>query len=499
MIARRICLAFAIWSLVPLGAGGAGLPQGIAVGDVTADAAVVWARAGVDATLVFELDREPTFPSPVRLAAAVDAGDDFAAQVRFTGLDAATRYHLRVHLDGDAEAADAGSFRTAPEARTRAAVRFVVGGDLGGQAICRHRRDGYAIFRAMAALEPDFFVANGDLIYADGACPANGPDGWRNVPGDFPAIADPDVDWRDHDALRAIFFAHWRYNRADPHHQAFLRRVPMVVQWDDHEVINDFGAGWASWPAADRRPGFPGLVAAGRQAFFAYNPIARNGEERERIYRRFRWGREVELFVLDARSYRDRNDLPDGAGKTLLGAAQLAWLRDGLVASDATWKVVSSDVPLALPTGRDAHRYGRDGFANGSAEDFSQRTGAEHELLDLLRHLDAHHVRNLVVVVTDVHLAMNLRYDLDLDQDGDRLVFHELINGPLNAGREPTPPRLDPTLSPVILYGEGNLFNFSWIRVEPRADGRSALIAEIRDHSGTPRIGSRLELIAAAD
>ena len=81
----------------------------------------------------------------------------------------------------------------------------------------------------------------------------------------------------------------------------------------------------------------------------------------------------MELFLIDARSYRDPNDRPDSETdpKTLLGTEQLEWLEQGLVSSGATWKIVSSDVPLSVPTGSGAVRFGRDGWANGTADDFS--------------------------------------------------------------------------------------------------------------------------------
>src|SRR5437016_2107046 len=121
--------------------------------------------------------------------------------------------------------------------------------------------------------------------------------------------------------------------------------------------------------------------------FFNYTPIARNAEEPWRIYRSFRWGRDLELFLLDDRSYRSRNDLPDIAQnhKTMLGAEQLAWLKKGLADSDATWKLIACEVPLSVPTGgAAAHIWGRDGWANGTSFDFAAETGFERELLDLL-------------------------------------------------------------------------------------------------------------------
>ena len=477
--------------------------HGVVVGDVGARSAVVWARSSAPAEMEVLLASGGDFSSPLRRVARSTAARDQTAQVSVDGLEPATHYVVRVTFRrGDSVSPIAEArFTTAPARDVVAPVRLVVGGDVGGQGFCRDAADGYAIFRAMAGLEPDFFIANGDMIYADGACPEDGPGEWRNVPGNFPSIDDPAVDWSDGDAVREVLNAHWRYNRIDPHVVEFHSRVPMYAQWDDHEVVNDFGAPWQSLPKQAKRRGFPTLVAEGRAAFFAWNPIAAPAEEPERIYRSFRWGRDAELFLLDARSYRDRNDVPERpeASKTILGKAQREWLIDAVAASDATWKIVSSDVPLSVPTGSEASLYGHDSFANGDrwdVDDFAERTGFEDELLDILGAWDAANVRNIVFVVTDVHFAMSLRYTVDLDGDGDALLFHELLNGPLNAVRVTVPPGLDPTLGPAILYGEGNLFNFSLLEILRRPDGTPILRADIRDASGEPRFGSKLELVA---
>ena len=325
-----------------------GLAHGVASGDVTATSAVLWARADAEAAVAFEIDDDAAFGAPRRLEAASAAASDFAVQVTADGLLPSTRYHYRVRVGDGGSAIDGGSFVTAAAAHDGVPVRFIVGGDVGGQGYCRHVERGYQVFQAMAALAPDVFIANGDMIYGDNACPAVGPGGWSNVPGDFPPVDAPGVDWSDLEQVSEIYLAHWRYNRADEHHKAFLRRVPMIAQWDDHEVINDFGAAWDSLPQLPARAGYRNLVAAGRDAFFAWNPIRRHPREPGRVYRSFRFGRHVELFLLDARSYRGLNDAaarPE-APKPLLGEAQLAWLLDGLSRSDASWKIVSSDVPL---------------------------------------------------------------------------------------------------------------------------------------------------------
>jgi alkaline phosphatase D len=390
-----------------------------------------------------------------------------------------------------------GAFRTAPAAETSRRVTFLVGGDLGGQAYCRHAEHGYRIFRAAADLAPDFFIANGDMIYADSSCPERSPEGAQNVPGDFPAIHEERVDWTDVAQLDEVYRAHWRYNRADSAFQAFLRRTPMFVQWDDHEVINDFGVPWPSHPAAPERAGYPNLVATGRRVFFEWHPLRRDAREPERIHRAARWGKHAELFLLDARSHRSPNralDAPE-ARKTLLGPAQLAWLKEGLERSTATWKVVSSDVPLSVPTGSRAETFGRDAFASGDADSFSASTGFERELMDLVRFLDANDVRNVVFVATDVHFAAQIRYAGDYDGDGDAYVFHELISGPLSAAKTPSPRTLDATLHPVVLYAEGGIFNFAHVRIEDAEDG-VRLFTDVRDDAGVPRPGSGLSLRA---
>jgi alkaline phosphatase D len=166
---------------------------------------------------------------------------------------------------------------------------------------------------------------------------------------------------------------------------------------------------------------------------------ATTSRARDRLYRRFRWGRHLELFLLDTRFYRDANTAPDDgeAPKTMLGAEQRAWLVEGVASSDATWKVVVSSVPISIPTGGAA----RDGWAN-----YDTDQGFERELLEILSAWRAAGVRNLVFVTTDVHFATGFRYAPFPD-----LSFLEFVSGPLNAGLFPKL-ELDDTLRPERLF-----------------------------------------------
>ena len=432
-------------------------------------------------TVRFEASTDRRFRRiAARASRAARAERDFVVKALLRRLRPGTRYWYRARVPG---ATLVGRFRTAPAAGRLAPFAFVVAGDVGGQQLCRDAAvGGYAIFDRMRALTPDLAVFNGDLVYADGDCPEAGRDGRRNIPGDFPNVLD--VPWTDVPALREAFRRHWRYNRADPFVRRFLAATPVVAQWDDHEVVNDFGGAWTHWnPATVSRPGYPNLVREGRQAFLDWSPLAG-----ERIYRSFRYGRALELFVLDQRSYRSRNDLPDTLEnmKTMLGRRQIEWLVRALQDSRAVWKVVSADVPISTPTGSVAN--GRDGWA-----DNGEGTGFERELLAVLGALDALNVTNLVFVVTDVHFARTVRYAIDADLDGEPLVFHELVSGPLSAIRLPVSP-LDPTAGPVDLYAEGGIFNFGYVRIRRGRDARFHLVYDVRGEDGRPRPGSALDL-----
>jgi alkaline phosphatase D len=477
--------------------------HGIATGDVTATSAVVWARANDAATLNVEYDLDPLFSQPIVAQASTAAATDYTAIVKLDGLRPDTLYAYRAWFSNTVTGSGkvSGAFKTAPAATTSRPVSFVWSGDLGGANYCRRVGVGYSIFAQMQSLNPDFFVFNGDMIYGDGICPTEGPDGpggWENVPGDFRSVTNSTIDWTNAAQVRDAYVKHWRYNWADPSFQNFRRQTSMYMQWDDHDVINDFGGPWTYWNAdTTGRAGFPNLVSEGRRALFDYAPIARNQAEPNRLYRSFTWGKDLDVFILDGRSYRSRNDMTDTAAnnKTMLGAAQMQWLKQSLQNSTATWKVISSNVPLEVPTGSNTTVYGRDGFANGTVSGLSGQSGYERELLDLMRFMDTANLKNVVFLTTDAHFAQTLRSEVDTNGDGDKFLFHELVAGPLSAN--PLQPKaLDPSLSPQSLYAEGNFFNFGYIQVQQGTDGKVHLIADIRGEDGQQRPGSLLDLSA---
>jgi len=404
-------------------------------GEVTASGAVVWARCEQPANIVVEC-RTAATAQTVSAAAPAAAERDLTARVVLEHLQPARMYRCTVDCRRDRSARTAPgavdlTFTTAPTPDTPAPLRFAWGGDVGGQNVCRDRDLGYPIFHALAATHPDFFVALGDMIYADDPCRPVGRYGNQQVPGPPAATSVSD------------FWAVWKYNREDAAFRSFAATTPYYAVWDDHEVANDFGPHHDTG-RGDDNPEQQHLLQPGLQAFLDYNPFPPETDTSHTLYRTVRWGRHVELFLLDLRQYRDSNAAPDADSrpKSMLGAAQRAWLEERLRASDATWKIIVTSVPLAIPTGDP--RRGRDGWAN-----LGEATGFESELLDLLRVMQRQGIRNHLWISTDVHFSAVFRHAPFADDPS--FQFYEVETGPLNAGVFPKQ-EFDTTLHPERLF-----------------------------------------------
>jgi alkaline phosphatase D len=440
-VARRPALALVLLALL-WAAGDAAAPGLlVTVGEVSETTAVVWARPPAEGEVTVQA-RPASGGAAVKAAARASATrGDQTVKLTLAPLEPATRYAWQVQAAGETVT---GDFVTAPPRDRAARVHFLWSGDLGGGGFCRRVEGGYPIFRTMARQKPDFFLFVGDTIYADVKCDKPGV-----VPGaDFVA------------RTLGEFRRRHLYNREDAAVQALFRLTSVYAIWDDHEVRNDFSG-----------PSEP-LMPTGRRAFLDYWPIVPPAEEPTRLYRKVRWGRLLEVFILDTRQYRSPNTDLDGPGKTMLGPAQRRWLVDNVTTSTAVWKVVVSSVPLSIPTGRPERR---DSWSNASVYGTPQEggTGFAVERDAVLRALRERGVKNLVFLVADVHHAQLIRHHPTPDWS-----FHEFVAGPLSAtlGR---PRPLDEALNPRSLFGVGGVNNFGEITIEP-----GTLVVRLIDEEG---------------
>jgi alkaline phosphatase D len=440
--------------------------HGVAVGDVTADSAVLWFRTIGPAKVRVEWSEAAGGSAglPQSVAQSLDvttSGDrDFTTSVLMQPLRAATTYRYRIVPAGEEMSPGGGTsdtrvtsgrFKTAPKPDQSPEVTILWTADLGGQQRCRRGDAGYPILDQMMKAQASFAVLLGDLIYADDRCPSP-----PNAPGG-------DFNAETIDQYRAKH----RYQRGAAALQRFLGVVPVYVTWDDHEVRNNFSG-----------PHEP-LMPIGRQALMEYWPVRVSPEEPSRLYRSVRWGHTVELFLLDTRQYRNRNADPDGPAKTMLGKAQREWLMEGLVKSTALWKIIGTSVPLSIPKGGTLKLPGNDSWARGA-----DGTGFFTELWMIVQTLQVKNIRNVIWLAADVHYVQANRYDVDQDGETD---FYEFVCGPLSASYGlPVPP--DPVLHPTMLYGEAGYSNFGVLSV-----GEHRMTVEIRDDRGDIRFAGTFD------
>jgi alkaline phosphatase D len=461
---------------------------GVQSGDVTATSGVIWSRTDRPARMLVEVAATEDFRGRCgRWRVDVGPDTDFTGKVLLTGLPAGTELSYRVRFAADGEGGHRsepllGTLRTAPDDRRD--VSFSWSGDVAGQGWgINPDTGGMTGFEAVRALDPDFFIHSGDSVYADGPLTEEVvlPDGsvWRNVvTPEKSKVAETLDEYR----------GQYRYNLIDDNVRRFAAQVPQFVQWDDHEVTNNWYPGETLGDTGpDARytvKDVDTLAARARQAFGEYMPISG-----DRIDRVLPYGPLVDVFALDLRSFRGPNTAnlaTEGPEARIFGADQLARLADQLAASRALWKVVASDMPLGLvvPDGE----VDQEGLAN---RDPGAPAGRELEVARLLSELKRRGVRNVVWLTADVHYTAAHHYAPERAAFSDFDPFWEFVSGPLHAGTF-GPNDLDGTFGPQVVWSR-----FAETPNQPpsaglqflghvRIDGDSGVMTvQLRDVAGT--------------
>jgi alkaline phosphatase D len=429
------------------------ITHGLQSGDASIDSGVLWARADRPSRMTFELATSDKFANLLRTI-NLDAlpESDFAVKALVDGLPSGQDIFYRVTA-ADLSSPTArsepvvGRFRTGPA--DRRSVAFVWSGDTAGQGWgIDESRGGMRIYETMRRLAPDFFIHCGDTIYADGPIEAEKklPDGtmWRNlVTEDKAKVAETLEEFR----------GNYKYNLLDRNVRAFNAEIPMLAQWDDHEVTNNWSPSKSL--LEDKRyvvKSVPLLSARAARAFHEFMPIRATPQEAARVYRKVAYGPLLDIFFLDMRTYRgpntDNTQSAEGPETVFLGRDQIAWLKRELVASRATWKVIAADMPLGLIVyDNAAAKKGSEAIAQGDGP----ALGRELEFAELLAFIKRARIRNTVWLTADVHYTAAHYYDPNRAVFQDFDPFWEFVSGPLNAGTF-GPGTLDNTFGPQLRY-----------------------------------------------
>jgi alkaline phosphatase D len=293
------------------------LVSGPMPGYVSSRTASIWMQADQPGGVQLEYwkvdnpaQRERSGPAFLR------AEDDFIARIDLVKLDPGSRYEYRVLVDGGVlELGGPLYFRTQPVWRWQAdppdfRVFLASCNYLNDPPFDRPGRtygDGYAVFETIAArarADPGyhFMLWLGDNVY------------FRET---------------DYDSTWGMAYRWWTDRRV-PELQPLLRATRHHAIWDDH----DYGPN-------DSNRSFP-LKGASLELFQRYWANPSYGlPETSGIFTTFSF-LDADFFLLDDRWYRSADRIVGDGEKTMLGRAQLDWLKQALTASTAKFKFIAN-------------------------------------------------------------------------------------------------------------------------------------------------------------
>ncbi len=414
-------IAFAALIAAPAaGAKAKGFELGVAAGDVDSSSAILWAKAKRAGKVELQITDRGGFgrcdPKHAgKLGLKAKRGSDYTVQKRVKHLDPETSYSYRFCMKGGRKS-DTGKFTTAPAANSNQTIRFGFSGDQDARPEPGQTEpywNNFEIWDAIRQQRNDFNVLMGDTIYSD-----------TEVPGyTFDDLAlTVEQKWEAYKTnLRMKPWAKARGSAA------------YYAHWDDHEFINDFAPGADNFPLGVGTVEIDGeeLYERGVEAFTDYNPITYS--KGKGIYRTVRWGKNLEVFFLDERSFRSTasdytsvcdnppgtrdfaptapqsvrdafsviapalgNPVPQACldsindpSRTLLGSKQLKRFKKQIANSKATFKVIMNELPI--------QQY--------YVDPYDRWEGYEAERQEVLHYLQDK-VENVVFLTADVHASL---------------------------------------------------------------------------------------------
>lgn len=241
----------------------------------------------------------------------VDPDHSYSHQFILSGLSSGQAYDILVEASPmksrRVSASIEGKFTTAPEADVPADVNFIV--TTGTSYPDVDSETGYKIYPNSLKLDPDFFVHTGDILYYD------------------------------HQG-KNLELARWHWDRmySLPNNIEYHRQVPSYFIKDDHDTWKD-----DCYPGMETKFMGDFTYEQGTKLFLEEVPMG------ELTYRTIRWGKDLQIWLVEGRDYRSKNTMEDGPEKTIWGKKQMSWFKSTVEESDATFKVLISPTPIVGP------------------------------------------------------------------------------------------------------------------------------------------------------
>ena len=330
-----------------------GFTHGVASGEPSQNSVLLWTRYrpgdDSDTRIEVEVSESSDFDRIVRTAAAKSgAWRDHTVKITVDGLQPGRRYHYRF-VAPDGTRSKPGRTTTLPEGNV----------DQFSIAIfsCSDYVTGYGnAFRHAAQRDDiDLAVHLGDYIYEMSKTFYASLFGSLVLPDRWSALV-PENDLR----TLADYRARYALYRSDPDVQALHARMPMIAQWDDHELGNDSWEG-GSVLSKRERTGWADRKAAAAQAYREWLPVS------EEPWGTYRIGSLASLFRTETRLGRteqvsagavpkNKSALADFRDKvwldpalTMLGSEQEAWIAREMrrsVEAGVQWQIFCSGTPM---------------------------------------------------------------------------------------------------------------------------------------------------------
>lgn len=147
---------------------------------------------------------------------------------------------------------------------------------------------------------------------------------------------------------REVDFSQWglwyraQHDRRQPVLQKLLRAMPHYAMWDDHDYgPNNSGASFIHKETS-------------KKVFDAYWANPSSGHFGQGVYTQFGWS-DVDFFLCDGRWWRSPDEMIDSVGskpnpdKVMLGRQQMQWLKEALLQSTATFKIINMGSQVLNP------------------------------------------------------------------------------------------------------------------------------------------------------
>lgn len=466
---------------------------GVASGDPTPEAVVLWTRLALDpdngggmpaqdVPVSWEIASDDAMKKVVTSGEAV-ALADFAHSVHVDakGLTPGREYWYRFTV-GDAQSAIART-RTLPE--PTAAVDLFRLAFVSCQAYAGRY---YTAYRGLADEDVDLILHLGDYIY-EGA----GDGGPRQHRGPEPTTL---AQYRDRYALY----------KADTNLQAAHSRAPWMVTWDDHEVENNY----ANDSTEDNNDGtirissadFLKRRAAAYRAYWEHQPLrakAPTGPDLQ-LYRATTIGQLAHLTLLDGRQYRDdqscadrnfanKTECPevDDPARTMLGDDQEEWFADQAKrGSERTWQIVGQQTVMASLQVGDV------------VPNFDQWDGYPEARKRLLRQLRDAKAGGAVVLTGDIHIAGAASLP---DPDGSAAVAAELVGTSITSGapKLPVDDANIKTLFPTVEYFNSGDHGYCISEITPKTwTARYQVVSTVTEPTATVRTDATAHIVAGS-